>query len=297
MSNLLGALDRTIQKSFLKNSPPGECDMRIVGRVEGEFSEVLDGLGLRLERMYSSANKNDCLMHAFMNATVPNFRRLCEAKKNEVADLFRRKKFLQIAKNSVVYEKQTDSEKAAIERRITTNAFLENIEVNILCEYYSVKVIVFERLQSSVGATHTTIIYGSSRNTRNTDSVYMLYNPGQLHFEAVRNVGTNNYTLPYSTANGMSEMMMSSMVANVSACNFSMGDKVIYRGEEYYIVDRIFVRNSTNCASYRLSKDSSGAKKIKNAQNAKVNSRAINSLINSLSEIEAIPEEVSAAAS
>jgi hypothetical protein len=74
-----------------------------------------------------------------------------------------------------------------------------------------------------------------------------------------------------------------------------MGDKVIYRGEEYYIVDRTFMRNSTNCASYKLSKDSSGAKKIKNAQNAKVNSRAINSLINSLSEIEATPEEVSAA--
>lgn len=304
MTDFLGALDRTIQKAFIKNSNTKDCDMRAMSGGWQQFSGILDLVDLRLERMYSSGNKNDCLMHAFMNATIPSFRKLCEAKKNEVADMFRRRKFLEIAKDSQAFKRQTAREQASVERRINSKEYLENLEVTMLCEYYSIKIMVFELLKQDTLTIPSTVIYGLRAGVdRDTDPVYMLYNPGQYHFEAVRNIGTNTYTIPLATANAISEMFMSSVSANVSGCKFSIGEKVVYRGEEYYVIDRKFGRNTKNtrnsnetkCLSFTLSKNASAVNRIKNAQKAKMNSTSINALISEFTELVVKPEELLAA--
>jgi hypothetical protein len=157
----------------------------------------------RLERIRSSGNKLDCLIHSFLTATCPNFRRLDEGDKDFFADIYRRRIFTNIARTTHAYKRQVENEKKqginenerrSTMYRISSIDFLENIEITILCEYYHIKMLVFEVL---VGVP-SVVLYGlnGQRNTDN-DTVYMIYNPGQGHFEAVRIKGTNNYSIPF----------------------------------------------------------------------------------------------------
>jgi hypothetical protein len=148
----------------------------------------------KLERIYSSANKFDCLIHSFLTATCPNFRLLVDKDKDSFADIYRRRIFINIAQTTHAYNAQNKKEQGAIRRRIISTQFLENIEITILCEYYHIKMLVFEVL---VGVP-SVVLYGlNARVNTDNDTVYMIYNPGQGHFEAVRIKGTNNYSIPF----------------------------------------------------------------------------------------------------
>jgi hypothetical protein len=167
----------------------------------GKLSEFPRTAGL--QRMAASGNKNDCLIHSFLSATCPNFRKLSKTDKDDFADPFRREilpAILEDDRRNIVkrYKKNT-----RIIPFLKGRNFLENDHISMLCALYNVKILVFETIRiPRMDDQHAAQLYGTvySRN-RNTDDVYVIYNPGNDHFEPVRDKDNGNYTIPLREAN------------------------------------------------------------------------------------------------
>jgi hypothetical protein len=204
----------------------------LAGGFDG-FHGIQGLTNLVLKRLFASGNKLDCLIHSFLHATCPNFKLLNQADKDEFSDKYRRRIFILIAKQSNAYRLQNAREKAAIERRILSVGPLENLEITILCEYYHVKILVFEII---VGAP-SVVIYGLAPTDRDDTPVYMIYNPGRGHFEPVRVGDSSNYTIPFKTAEIL-RLVYQPPQDGLNFCQYDVGDKIIYEDTEYYITYR-----------------------------------------------------------
>lgn len=167
-----------------------------------EFSSIEDKFGIELERISTSGNKNDCLIHAFLTSTCPNFRCLDTDVKNRIADKYRRNGLEYIVTGMDSFRRKTEKEQNDIITRIGSRNFLTDAELSLICQYYTIKVMVFETLRTHVSEDKaSSIIYGEKfgRNT-DEDEVFMFYNPGNYHFESVRVANTEEYTIPFSFA-------------------------------------------------------------------------------------------------
>ena len=169
-----------------------------------EFSSIQDNFGIELERISTSGNKNDCLIHAFLTSTCPNFRCLDKDVKNRIADEYRRSPngLKYIVTELDTFRSKPKEVRTDIITRIDSRDFLTDVELSFICQYYMVEIMVFETLRTHVSeGKASSIIYGQKfgRNT-DEDKVFMFYNPGNYHFESVRVVNTEEYTIPFSFA-------------------------------------------------------------------------------------------------
>ena len=173
------------------------------------FQNIENDFGLELERIHTSGNRNDCLIHAFLTSTCPNFRELDDKTKDSFADRYRRNGLQYIAISTDTFQSKTEKEKDDIIRRIESRGFLEDAEVSILCTYYNIKIAVFETLRTyNINKPNkpSFTIYGESfhRNIED-DKVFILYNPGNYHFESIRIANTGEYTFVLSFAQMIQE--------------------------------------------------------------------------------------------
>ena len=218
------------------------------------FPEVRDTLDVTLQRIESSPNKNDCLIHSFLTATCPNFRELDLTKKDAFASFYRRSIFIKIAKQSFAFKQQSKEEQDAIEKRILGSEYLENLEITMLCEYYKIRILVFETLRNYSGTIRKGVaVYGLDNK-----EPYILYNPGNNHFESVRIVHrgllSNNYsyTLPVNMIENI--QLIYDIEPEGHPCKHTIGEEIYLEGVKYYIISRTSEdkRGTRVCTKYGL---------------------------------------------
>jgi len=232
----------------------------------------IDGMaGLHFERISTgSGGVNDCLVYAFLQATCPNFRCLTDANQKVVASNYRRTHLKNIALRTAVYsrKRETDTDDSLRDRqrrilaRINSNGFLEDIEISILCEYYRIKILVFEVLVnvSNHVVSQSLVIYGGIEgNDRDDDPVFMIYNPGNFHFETVRVTGS--YVIPFGTAETL-RVAYQPQQDGANNCQHNVGDEIEYEGRRYYIVYRNLGDQGV-CREYGLTEEREMALELK----------------------------------
>jgi len=158
-----------------------------------------------LQKMEASTHKYDCLLHSFLSATCPNFRKLDKKQKDTFADMFRREILPAIVEQDTRNIIRPYKNERIISLLKQNRVYLEDEHISLLCSLYGVKIVVFETIRREYLA-HQFLpqIYGSlySRN-RNTDDVYLLYNPGNAHYEPVRVKETGKYSISLEEANSI----------------------------------------------------------------------------------------------
>jgi hypothetical protein len=254
-------LDKQADKSDKSQGLDGGFDMYPgINEMDGHpFERISTGSG----------GVNDCLIYAFLQATCPNFRCLTDANKKVVASNYRRTHLKNIANTTAVYNRKRDTDtddslrdrQANILARIRSTEFLQDIEITILCEYYHIKILVFEvlRIPGRVISSSLVIYGGVERKNRDDDPVYMIYNPGNFHFETVRT--SASYTISFRTAETL-RLIYQPQQDGANMCKYRVGDKVDYEGREYYIVYRRLGDQGV-CREYGLTRNKGVADELK----------------------------------
>lgn len=138
----------------------------------------------RFQPMHSSGDKNDCLVHSFLTATCPSFRRLPADKKDAFADWFRR---------NVMPTLEPFSKRRDALARVRSQEFLEDTDIGYLAQAYEMHYIVFEGARQGFPSRAFTSDFTAR------DDVYMIGNRHSVHFEAVR-TPAGSYTIKGSEA-------------------------------------------------------------------------------------------------
>lgn len=100
---------------------------------------------LKLERVYTGwGGVNDCLIHAFLHSTCPNFRMLDQPEKDRVAYALRRSHIKNIAGTTESYKRKTKKSQANMNSDLSSERPLPTDVLSILTDYYGIKIIVFE---------------------------------------------------------------------------------------------------------------------------------------------------------
>lgn len=155
--------------------------------------------------MFSSGNNSDCLIHTFLTATCPAFRRLAQADKNAFATWVRlyvlpaspvlQRKFADDSPDDGELGGKTVGEEARL-RFFTAGEFLADIDIGQIAMIYQVNILTFEK---QAGQQTVRLSIGSSAALQPNTPVYMFMNASGAHFESVR-TDTGSYTIPLSLA-------------------------------------------------------------------------------------------------
>jgi hypothetical protein len=182
------------------------------GRTIGSYmTDFKDYTFSQYECMHSEGSNSDCLIHSFLTATCPAFRRLTSRKtgggtdKNDFATWFRHYVYpslpnvqakladtspdpLRDSKGKII--KQRTVGEVARHRIFTPSIFLADQDVGLLCNAYGVNILSFEGQEG----LQTMRINGSDIRDPSRP-VYMISNSVGVHFEAVR-TPEGSYTIP-----------------------------------------------------------------------------------------------------
>lgn len=245
--NTIEKLDIYI-KTFL-NGPETETD--VAGPISDTIPSLCSKKGLdefqkdlcSWNRMVSSGNKFDCLIHSFLTMVSPHFRKLSVSLKDTLASAFRRTLFLKFP----LVERSADRDTVK-EQIPATYVYLTDSELQILSLTYKINIIVFEQAKSEkVGgqiqkmpATITPI-----DNFEKSDVFYLLSNRNK-HYEAVK--AKNSYTINRKTMLDILEKFPQEFTGEAkptckypgTSRNIEEGDIIVYDGELCMVVERRF---------------------------------------------------------
>ena len=87
----------------------------------------------------SSINNNDCLVHSFLMATCPNFRKCAQKDKDEFANFFRRVVFLRLP--AVICYSLVSEDYAEMATRVMGAGFLQDPELLLLAAQFKFRVL------------------------------------------------------------------------------------------------------------------------------------------------------------
>lgn len=218
--------------------------------------------------MFSSANNFDCLIHTFLTAVSENFRRLNQDDKNKFANYFRISIYPSIIRTIGL----ADAKITQIMRRVPGREFLEDEDIENICAFYNINMIVFEdekkvdvlgyheekekeeeektkpkKLKTKKVKMPRCVLHIERNADR--DEAYMIYNNGD-HFEAVRTkagyIIRNSIAKEIHTANPCQFEN-----PQVVGCLYSEGETVLYKGSPHYIIYRKSNADSS-CNMYGL---------------------------------------------
>jgi ribosomal protein L40E len=159
----------------------------------------LDGFGKEVAKwdvIFSSANNYDCLMHSFLTATCSNFRRLVQDDKNEFANFFRRRIFLNLPA-VLCYKREERDMYEELEQRVMAKEFLEDVELFLLGAQFKVQFLSASSGRGNVGNQLFLIDFTAIKNIlpaecfRNNNRnhgkipIYCIYT-NMAHYEAIR---------------------------------------------------------------------------------------------------------------
>jgi hypothetical protein len=186
-----------------KYSPTPEEKIEVEGTIIQRrpfdvFSRYVFG---NYERLHTSGNKNDCLIHAVLGGVSSVFRRLPTNEKDEFADYFRRT----VLPQTYGYK----SDQAGI-TRLKGTEFLEDIDVGIIKDILGISVLSFESAAS--GREDTAGI--ATFFIKGQPDIYMIFNPGNYHYETARVNGTSSYTIPIDRASDINKVINENMIQN-----------------------------------------------------------------------------------
>jgi len=119
---------------------------RVLRKLKG-FGEIANDWDV----IYSSGNNLDCLIHSILTATCSNFRRLEQDDKNEFANFFRRKIFLNLPVvkcYEVVEEGPIFKE---LSNRIKGRDFLEDTELFLLAAQFQIRILSASSGRAAIG--------------------------------------------------------------------------------------------------------------------------------------------------
>ena len=223
----------------------------------------------KLFMMNSSANQFDCLIHSFLTSVSENFRRLPQLEKDAFASYFRRTLYPLILPTL----RLTDEKIRTILGRVMIRAFLEDEDIEKICEFYKINMLVFEdEKRSDVLGYHENdkksekpekpekpkklkvktikmprcILYID----KNPESdAYMIYNNGG-HFEAVRD--KSGYIMKKAKAEEIhKENPCAFNEEQKVGCIYDEGQTVVFKGANHYVIYRRSNEDGT-CAEYGL---------------------------------------------
>jgi hypothetical protein len=185
----------------------------------------IDVFGVQGERMYSSPNNWDCLIHALLNATSPTFRTLTVLQKNPVATKFRTTVVYEIYKNLITNEANPVTKKRLEKNQAELKVPWRDLDVDIAEKFgraYNVTVLVFD----NVGTVKqwTTLADNPANN------IILLYNPKVNHYEAIRK-GVE-YVFPYNAE----WTKVKYTVTAIGECAFQEKDIVTRGGKNYTVL-------------------------------------------------------------
>lgn len=177
-------------------------------------------------RMESSGDNNDCLIHSFLTATCPTFRRYPKKHKNSIARTFRTKVV------PLLPEVQTHKEKSAILELLDSERFLTDREIGILAATYC-NFLVFE---PKIGPNpEKAILYENKKTPKGP--VYIISNRGNLHFESVK-TEKGSYSIERPEADRIVEMFTGGKLKETERqCAYKTGDSITYKSVPYRILE------------------------------------------------------------
>ena len=185
---------------------------RVVRKLTGFGDEVVNW-----DVIFSSGNNFDCLIHSFLTATCNNFRRLVQRDKDEFANFFRRKIFLNLPV-VLCYRRNDYDEYERLETRVMGKEFLEDFELFILAAQFKVQFLSASSRGGAIGNQFYLIYAEAIKNVlpaeccewRNNNQstknwpIFCIYT-NMVHFEAIRING--RYTInEMDTALAMSSL-------------------------------------------------------------------------------------------
>ena len=143
----------------------------------------------------TSGDNNNCLIHSFLMATSPLFRRLETNNRQVIARLFRSKYFAitildslndQAIINAAGALKDGETiktQKENIRKRLNSKEFLTDVELTILANYFNMHIIVLCP-SGIVGQKNTKLqVFGEPNNS--DDTIFIQNQDGNTHFQGV----------------------------------------------------------------------------------------------------------------
>jgi hypothetical protein len=193
------------------------------------------------ERMFSSGHNQDCLIHSFLNALSPTFRRLVMSRKNEIAKYFRINVVVDLYNELIAREGDQSRERARMIKDLLTRMGNLDIAVgNFLGVKYKIGILLKD---ISDNPTTNWVIVGSFKakveDYTSDDKYTMLYNPGQWHFEAIRNKCTGQYIFDRTEISGWEASVEAEGLHGLGAM-CKIGGQAVKLGDVVKLGDKVF---------------------------------------------------------
>jgi hypothetical protein len=248
------------------NGKPNNADEQLIPSGKLPYGPYKNGI--TLECMQTSGNNLDCLIHAFLMSTCPEFRRrirmsgasvtdACGAK--QFATMFRKNMGPEIIKKSYdrLPNKGSVSQANLISQLLqerNTPGDLENEHLIIFSAYYGINTLIF----AVKGRGFREIVPRMYQYGGNTET-YILSNLGG-HYESVRVVGTNTYTIPIIEARKIVNEVEYSAQADLIV-QYNKGDPIpiektrdiMGNESQYFVYDIIYIKDTRRAEIYKAS--------------------------------------------
>ena len=153
------------------------------------------------EKVITSANRNDCLIHAFLTGVSSEFRRLQQKDKDIVASYFRRIILLWL----VLHEPNETSTIKKMKTELRESVALQDDVIDYLAEKFKINIYY--------GFRRDGIFIWMLSNPPIDTPFIMIINPGAYHYETVRS-SNNEYIFKYDLIKDKIEQNVKSKLQN-----------------------------------------------------------------------------------
>jgi hypothetical protein len=206
------------------------------------------------ERMHSSGYNQDCLMHSFLNALSPIFRRLVMTRKNEIANYFRVRVVVDLYNELIAREGDQSKEKTRMIKELLAPGGNLDIAIgNSLGIKYKIGILLKD---ISTPITNWVIVGFSKREVKDytlDDKYIMFYNPGQGHFEAIRSKCTGEYIFDRTEISGWEAIAEDQglhggeQMCKIGGAAVKLGDIIEYDDDRYSVIGIENTSDNTSC--------------------------------------------------
>jgi hypothetical protein len=192
----------------------------------------------------SSGDSNDCLIHSFLTATCPNFRRLRRPQKEQFAHSFRVDLLPKYPEIQAYIEGSTpDNAGRTAHDRLFGEFFLGDEDLQAICRVFRVNVVIVQGARR-VGR-HTDPAMMISFIEYDDERVFFIYNNGTNHFESIR--PSRSYYLTQAEAQvAIAPFSAQTGEETKPQCDYTVGDEVEYRGKKYRVTGTVYGNSNAN---------------------------------------------------
>ena len=199
----------------------------------------------KYQRMVSSGNDNDCLIHSFLNALSPEYRTLRRAGKDPIASYFRRN-ILADLYSDLITKGDEIGELNRILRQINGQPPLDTHVAGQFGIRYKISILIRDRERPETK-------WNLEGDTNPGIPFIMIYNPGSGHYEAIRYEDNNRYIFDRNiigTWEAIKEaqgLYGNEQVCKIEGLPVNLGDVIKYGNNRYSVIDMQNSDDGTTC--------------------------------------------------